>query len=116
MAPKLPRQRWKIKEADRVQIEELVEKTGLSPLLAQVLIHRDIANAELAQVYNGICRFSHQCGIAKRRDRESRQNCHLWGLRCGWNDKYGPIVAGITPFRGKCGLCHSEPYEGWLRD
>ena len=51
MAPKLPRQRWKIKEADRIQIEELVEKTGLSPLLAQVLIHRDITNAELAQVY-----------------------------------------------------------------
>ena len=51
MAPKLPRQRWKIKEADRAQIEELVEKTGLSPLLAQVLIHREITNAELAQVY-----------------------------------------------------------------
>ena len=28
-----------------------MEKTGLSPLLAQVLIHRDITNAELAQVY-----------------------------------------------------------------
>ncbi len=51
MNPKLPRQRWKIQKADRAQIQELVEKTGLSPLLAQVLIHRDITNADLAQVY-----------------------------------------------------------------
>ena len=51
MPPKLPRQRWKIKEADPIQVQELVKKTGLSPLLAQVLLNRDITSADLAQVY-----------------------------------------------------------------
>ncbi|MEB3311261.1 MAG: single-stranded-DNA-specific exonuclease RecJ [Snowella sp.] len=51
MPPKLPRQRWKIKEADSAQVQALIEQTRLSPLLAQVLWHRGIDNAELAQVY-----------------------------------------------------------------
>lgn len=51
MPPKLPRQRWKIKEADSAQVQALSKQTGLSPLLAQVLWHRGIDNAELAQVY-----------------------------------------------------------------
>lgn len=48
---RLPNQRWRISSTNLEQISELVQYTGLSPLLAQVLINRAIANPEQAQVY-----------------------------------------------------------------
>jgi single-stranded-DNA-specific exonuclease len=48
---RLPNQRWRISATNPEKINELVESTGLSPLLAQVLINREIATPELAQIY-----------------------------------------------------------------
>jgi single-stranded-DNA-specific exonuclease len=48
---RLPNQRWRISSTNPEQIDELVESTGLSPLLAQVLVNREIVTPELAQVY-----------------------------------------------------------------
>lgn len=51
MKPQLPSQRWQINEFDPEQINSLVEATGLSPLLVQVLINRGIITPEEAQIY-----------------------------------------------------------------
>jgi single-stranded-DNA-specific exonuclease len=48
---RLPNQRWRISDTNPERVSELVENTGLSPLLAQVLINRQIETPELAQVY-----------------------------------------------------------------
>ena len=51
MKPQLPSQRWQIHEFNPEQITPLVEATGLSPLLAQVLMNRGIVTPESAKVY-----------------------------------------------------------------
>ncbi|MBP0021417.1 MAG: single-stranded-DNA-specific exonuclease RecJ [Cyanobacteria bacterium SBLK] len=51
MAVKIPQQRWYIASESPEQINELVRATGLSPLLARVLIQRDIKTTEQAQFY-----------------------------------------------------------------
>lgn len=51
MTRSLPRQRWKIAAENSQQVQALVSTTGLSPLLAQVLINRGITTPELAQIY-----------------------------------------------------------------
>lgn len=48
---RLPNQRWRISSTNPEQIDELVKSTGLSPLLAQVLVNREIVTPKLAQVY-----------------------------------------------------------------
>jgi single-stranded-DNA-specific exonuclease len=48
---RLPNQRWRISPVNSELVEELVQSTGLSPLLAQVLIDRDITTPEQARVY-----------------------------------------------------------------
>ncbi|MBF2020977.1 MAG: single-stranded-DNA-specific exonuclease RecJ [Hydrococcus sp. C42_A2020_068] len=48
---RLPNQRWLISSTNPEQIDELVKSTGLSPLLAQVLVNREIVTPKLAQVY-----------------------------------------------------------------
>ncbi|MGK7928208.1 MAG: single-stranded-DNA-specific exonuclease RecJ, partial [Spirulina sp.] len=51
MTVKIPQQRWHIASESPEQIAELVGATGLSPLLAQVLIQREIKTPEQAQFY-----------------------------------------------------------------
>ncbi|ACK71276.1 single-stranded-DNA-specific exonuclease RecJ [Gloeothece citriformis PCC 7424] len=48
---KLPNQRWIISSPDPKIVEQLVQTTGLLPLMAQVLVNREINTPELAQVY-----------------------------------------------------------------
>ncbi|MGH2414132.1 MAG: single-stranded-DNA-specific exonuclease RecJ, partial [Microcystaceae cyanobacterium] len=48
---RLPNQRWQISPQNPEQVEQLVQSTGLLPLLIQVLINRGIATPALAQVY-----------------------------------------------------------------
>lgn len=48
---RLPNQRWRISSSNPEQVRELVENTGLSPLMAQVLINRAIATPEQAHIY-----------------------------------------------------------------
>jgi len=47
----LPSQRWQINEMDPDLVDQLVQATGLPPLLAQVLINRGIVTPEQADVY-----------------------------------------------------------------
>lgn len=47
----IPSQRWQITELNPEKTSPLVEITGLSPLLAQVLINRGIATPDQAKVY-----------------------------------------------------------------
>jgi len=47
----IPSQRWQITELNPEKISPLVEITGLSPLLAQVLINRGIVTPDQAKVY-----------------------------------------------------------------
>ena len=49
--PMIPSQRWTISEFNSEQTNPLVEATGLSPLLAQVLINRGFVTPDIAQVY-----------------------------------------------------------------
>lgn len=49
--PRLPDQRWHIAEADPERAIALAEATGLSPLLAQVLINRGFATPQDAQAF-----------------------------------------------------------------
>ena len=51
MKAQLPSQRWKISEPNTEEITPLVEATGLSSLLAQVLINRGFSTPENAEVY-----------------------------------------------------------------
>lgn len=51
MKPQIPSQRWQITELDQEKITPLMTATGLSPLLAQVLMNRGILNPEAAKVY-----------------------------------------------------------------
>lgn len=51
MTTKIPQQRWHIASESPEQIAEFVQVTGLSPLLAQVLIQRDIKTPEQARFY-----------------------------------------------------------------
>ena len=51
MTNQLPNQRWQISSAQTEKIDQLVQTTGISPLIAQVLINRGIETPELAQVY-----------------------------------------------------------------
>ncbi|AFZ45114.1 single-stranded-DNA-specific exonuclease RecJ [Halothece sp. PCC 7418] len=51
MKSQIPSQRWQITELNPEQTAPLVEATGLSPLLAQVLINRGILSPDEAQVY-----------------------------------------------------------------
>ncbi|MEA5470502.1 single-stranded-DNA-specific exonuclease RecJ [Spirulina sp. 06S082] len=51
MTTKIPQQRWHIASESPEQIADLVKVTGLSPLLAQVLIQRGIKTPEQAQFY-----------------------------------------------------------------
>ncbi|WP_013323156.1 single-stranded-DNA-specific exonuclease RecJ [Gloeothece verrucosa] len=48
---RLPNQRWLISSSAPEIVEQLVETTGLLPIMAQVLINREINTPELAQVY-----------------------------------------------------------------
>ena len=48
---KLPDQRWYIASPNPDQVKKLVAETGLSPLLAQVILNRGIDSPQLAQVY-----------------------------------------------------------------
>lgn len=48
---RLPNQRWQIAPAQAEKAQELSLATGLLPLVAQVMINRDIATAEDAQAY-----------------------------------------------------------------
>ncbi|MDJ0660898.1 MAG: single-stranded-DNA-specific exonuclease RecJ [Crocosphaera sp.] len=48
---KLPDQRWYIASPNPEQVKILVAETGLSPLLAQVILNRGIDSPKLAQVY-----------------------------------------------------------------
>lgn len=47
-APMLPRQRWRLPTPDPALVAQLVQITGLSPLLAQVLSQRGVINAHQA--------------------------------------------------------------------
>ncbi len=51
MSSRLPVQRWRIAQTDTDKVNLLVQSTGLSPLMAQVLINREITTPELAEVY-----------------------------------------------------------------
>ncbi len=51
MKPQLPSQRWQIHEFNLERITPLVDATGLSPLLAQVLLNRGIVTPEAAEIY-----------------------------------------------------------------
>ncbi|MGK7871977.1 MAG: single-stranded-DNA-specific exonuclease RecJ [Xenococcaceae cyanobacterium] len=51
MTHRLPNQRWQISQAQREKVDELVQTTGLSPLVAQVVINRGIETPELARIY-----------------------------------------------------------------
>ena len=51
MTPSLPRQRWKIAPEHPQAVQTLIAETGLSSLLAQVLINRGITTPALAQIY-----------------------------------------------------------------
>lgn len=51
LKPQIPSQRWQINESDPEDITPLVEATGLSPLLGQVLINRGIVTPEQAKIY-----------------------------------------------------------------
>ncbi|MCW6036733.1 single-stranded-DNA-specific exonuclease RecJ [Spirulina subsalsa FACHB-351] len=51
MTPKLPQQRWIIAPAQPEAVAEVVQNTGLSPVLAQVLLNRGITTPHAAQVY-----------------------------------------------------------------
>ncbi|GBF79948.1 single-stranded-DNA-specific exonuclease RecJ [Aphanothece sacrum] len=48
---KLPHQRWSIASPDLTKVNQLVQETGLSSLLAQVIINRGIDTPNLTQVY-----------------------------------------------------------------
>lgn len=48
---RLPNQRWQIAPAQLDQAEWLAQTTGLSPLLAQVMINRGVNTAEAAQTF-----------------------------------------------------------------
>jgi single-stranded-DNA-specific exonuclease len=48
---KLPDQRWYIASPNPEKVQELVAETGLSPLIAQVILNRGIDSPNLAQVY-----------------------------------------------------------------
>jgi len=50
-ARSLPTQRWQIAEAQKEKAQALSLATGLLPLVAQVMLNRDIANTEDAQAY-----------------------------------------------------------------
>ena len=47
----LPNQRWQIAPSQTLQAAQLAQATGLSPLLGQVLINREIETPEQAQLY-----------------------------------------------------------------
>ena len=51
MRYRLPNQRWQISPLETEKIGELVQTTGLLPLMVQVLINREIETPELALVY-----------------------------------------------------------------
>ena len=51
MRHRLPNQRWQISPLETEKVGELVQTTGLLPLMAQVLINREIETSELALVY-----------------------------------------------------------------
>lgn len=48
---KLPKQRWQIASHDSEKIAELVQNTGLNPIMAQVLLNRGINTVSQAEVY-----------------------------------------------------------------
>lgn len=48
---RLPNQRWRIATSRREEVSRLVQETGLSPMLAQVLINRGMETSEQANVY-----------------------------------------------------------------
>ncbi|PSF32945.1 single-stranded-DNA-specific exonuclease RecJ [Aphanothece hegewaldii CCALA 016] len=51
MSHSLPDQRWFIAQANKTSVEHLVQNTGLFPILAQVLLNREIITSDLAQIY-----------------------------------------------------------------
>lgn len=51
MKPQIPSQRWHIQAFHPEEIDSVVEATGLSPLLAQVLINRGFVTPKQTQVY-----------------------------------------------------------------
>ncbi len=48
---KLPNQRWQIADPNPEQVNQLIETTGLSPLIASVILNRGIETPEATQVY-----------------------------------------------------------------
>lgn len=48
---KLPYQRWQIATPNPEQVKQLVQKTGLPPLIAQVIINRGIETSDATTVY-----------------------------------------------------------------
>lgn len=51
MNHKLPNQRWRIAEPDTAKVDELVRLSGISPMMAQVLLNRGIDTLEKAHIY-----------------------------------------------------------------
>jgi single-stranded-DNA-specific exonuclease len=48
---KLPNQRWQIAAGNAEKINALVQKTGLPPLIAQIILNRGIESSDRAQIY-----------------------------------------------------------------
>lgn len=48
---KLPNQRWRIASIQTEEIDQIVKNTGLSPLIAQVMLNRGMKTPEKAEVY-----------------------------------------------------------------
>lgn len=51
MKNKLPQQRWQILENEQEKIDELTQKLGLSPIMAQVVLNRDLNTLAKARIY-----------------------------------------------------------------
>lgn len=51
MKNKLPQQRWRIKEYDQTKIDEYVKKLEISPIIAQILLNREVNTLEKAEIY-----------------------------------------------------------------
>jgi single-stranded-DNA-specific exonuclease len=51
MSSRLPNQRWLLHQPEQKTVALLVKTTGVSPLIAQILINRGINTPELAQIY-----------------------------------------------------------------
>ena len=51
MTYRFPRQRWEIAAQNATKVNSLVQATGLSPLIAQVLLNRQLNTAKAASIH-----------------------------------------------------------------